>query len=98
MFTLLQDLYSVMIIGPKKTPYEDVPFFFDIQLPNDYPKSPPIFHYISFCTDRLNPNLYDDGKVCVSLLGTWEGKVNNQNWEIWKIIFYKWKCIGALSM
>ena len=79
MFTLLQDLYCVMIIGPKKTPYEDVPFFFDIQLPNDYPKSPPIFHYISFCTDRLNPNLYDDGKVCVSLLGTWEGKVNNQN-------------------
>jgi hypothetical protein len=46
---------------------------------DDYPKSPPIFHYISFCTDRLNPNLYDDGKVCVSLLGTWEGKVNNQN-------------------
>lgn len=73
------DLYSVMIIGPKKTPYEDAPFFFDIQLPNDYPKSPPVFHYISFCTDRLNPNLYDDGKVCVSLLGTWEGK-DTETW------------------
>ncbi|XP_052069646.1 (E3-independent) E2 ubiquitin-conjugating enzyme UBE2O-like [Mytilus californianus] len=73
------DLYSAMIIGSKKTPYEDAPFFFDIQLPNDYPKSPPAFHYISFCTDRLNPNLYDDGKVCVSLLGTWEGK-DTETW------------------
>ena len=24
--------------------------------------------------ERLNPNLYADGKVCLSLLGTWEGK------------------------
>ena len=22
---------------------------------------------------RFNPNLYNDGKVCLSLLGTWEG-------------------------
>ncbi|XP_069785715.1 (E3-independent) E2 ubiquitin-conjugating enzyme isoform X3 [Narcine bancroftii] len=26
------------------------------------------------CSGRLNPNLYDNGKVCVSLLGTWIGK------------------------
>ena len=35
---------------------------------------PPTCHYISYCTDRLNPNLYEDGKVCVSLLGTWNGR------------------------
>ena len=23
--------------------------------------------------ERLNPNLYEDGKVCLSLLGTWNG-------------------------
>ena len=23
--------------------------------------------------DRINPNLYDNGKVCLSLLGTWSG-------------------------
>lgn len=28
---------------------------------------------------RLNPNLYECGKVCLSLLGTWHGK-NNENW------------------
>ncbi|XP_073814917.1 (E3-independent) E2 ubiquitin-conjugating enzyme UBE2O [Musca autumnalis] len=67
------DLLSVMIEGPKKTPYEDGMFFFDMQLGRDYPKSPPLCHYISYCSDRLNPNLYEDGKVCVSLLGTWTG-------------------------
>ena len=28
------DLYSVMITGPEKTPYEDGLFFFDFQLPS----------------------------------------------------------------
>ncbi|KAL4240344.1 E2/E3 hybrid ubiquitin-protein ligase ube2o [Mactra antiquata] len=70
------DLMSVMIMGPLETPYEDGLFVFDIQLPADYPESPPVFHYHSFCDERLNPNLYEDGKVCVSLLGTWTGKGN----------------------
>ena len=64
-----------MIKGPKRTPYEDGLFFFDFQFPADYPKVPPLCHYISYCSDRLNPNLYEGGKVCVSLLGTWGGKV-----------------------
>ncbi|XP_037093739.1 (E3-independent) E2 ubiquitin-conjugating enzyme-like [Pollicipes pollicipes] len=73
------DLYSVMITGPRRTPYEDGLFFFEVQLSQDYPRSPPIFHYISYCSDRLNPNLYEDGKVCVSLLGTWGGRGS----EVW---------------
>ena len=28
---------------------------------------------------RLNPNLYESGKVCLSLLNTWTGKTN----EVW---------------
>ena len=63
------DLFSFMIVGPARTPYEDGLFLFDVQLPADYPKSPPVFHYVSYCSERLNPNLYEDGKVCVSLLG-----------------------------
>lgn len=73
------DLMSVMIAGPEHTPYEDGMFLFDIQLGKNYPRSPPSCHYISFCADRLNPNLYEDGKVCVSLLGTWAGKGS----EVW---------------
>jgi ubiquitin-conjugating enzyme E2 O len=73
------DLMSVLIEGPKNTPYEDGLFAFDIQLVHDYPISPPLCHYISYCSDRLNPNLYQDGKVCVSLLGTWSGRGS----EVW---------------
>lgn len=28
---------------------------------------------------RINPNLYQCGKVCLSLLGTWHGN-NSENW------------------
>lgn len=73
------DLLSVLIEGPMNTPYEDGLFAFDIQLGHDYPNSPPLCHYISYCSDRLNPNLYEDGKVCVSLLGTWSGRGS----EVW---------------
>ncbi|XP_029456286.1 (E3-independent) E2 ubiquitin-conjugating enzyme [Rhinatrema bivittatum] len=68
------DLFSALIKGPTRTPYEDGLFLFDIQLPNIYPSAPPLFRYLSQCSGRLNPNLYDNGKVCVSLLGTWIGK------------------------
>ena len=74
------DLVSAMIHGPKNTPYEDGVFLFDFQLPADYPTSPPSCHYLSHCSDRLNPNLYEDGKVCVSLLGTWQGK-GTETWN-----------------
>lgn len=73
------DLYSVMIRGPERTPYEDGLFFFDFQLSADYPRAPPLCHYVTYCSDKLNPNLYEDGKVCVSLLGTWNGKGT----EVW---------------
>ncbi|MEJ1269274.1 ubiquitin-conjugating enzyme E2O [Cricetulus griseus] len=69
-----QDLFSALIKGPTRTPYEDGLYLFDIQLPNIYPAVPPHFCYLSQCSGRLNPNLYDNGKVCVSLLGTWIGK------------------------
>ncbi|XP_059621124.1 (E3-independent) E2 ubiquitin-conjugating enzyme [Phlebotomus argentipes] len=73
------DLFSVMIEGPKNTPYEDGMFLFDIQLSDEYPLMPPLCYYISYCSDRLNPNLYEDGKVCVSLLGTWSGR-GSETW------------------
>lgn len=73
------DLLSVMIEGPTKTPYEDGLFMFDMQFSQDYPRSPPLVHYVSYSSERLNPNLYVEGKVCVSLLGTWMGKGT----EVW---------------
>ena len=67
------DLVRAAIVGPKKTPYHDGLFLFDIVLPTDYPKAPPEVCYYSFGV-RVNPNLYENGKVCLSLLNTWTGK------------------------
>jgi ubiquitin-conjugating enzyme E2 O len=66
------DLLRAAIVGPSGTPYEDVLFFFDILLPPDYPTSPPKVHFMAH-NRRLSPNLYETGKVCLSLLGTWDG-------------------------
>ncbi|KAM3401533.1 hypothetical protein ACQJBY_005949 [Aegilops geniculata] len=66
------DLLRAVMIGPQGTPYHDGLFFFDAQFPASYPASPPIVYYHSGGL-RLNPNLYACGKVCLSLLGTWEG-------------------------
>jgi len=67
-------LFRVCVIGPEKTPYADVPFVFDCWLPANYPNVPPkVLGKAVWGPERLNPNLYSDGKVCLSLLGTWDG-------------------------
>ncbi|XP_027919315.1 putative ubiquitin-conjugating enzyme E2 38 [Vigna unguiculata] len=72
------ELLRVVIIGPQGTPYHDGLFFFDCLFPSNYPGVPPKVYYHSGGL-RLNPNLYECGKVCLSLLGTWHGK-NSENW------------------
>ena len=63
-----------MIVGPKNTPYFGGYFFFDIKFPNDYPLSPPTITLLTVNNKvRFNPNLYENGKVCLSILGTWNG-------------------------
>ncbi|XP_019092582.1 PREDICTED: probable ubiquitin-conjugating enzyme E2 25 isoform X1 [Camelina sativa] len=66
------DLLRAVIIGAQGTPYHDGLYFFDIFFPDTYPNTPPIVHYHSGGL-RINPNLYNCGKVCLSLLGTWQG-------------------------
>ncbi|KAF3531827.1 hypothetical protein DY000_02042978 [Brassica cretica] len=66
------DLMRAVIVGADGTPYHDGLFFFDIYFPDTYPSVPPMVHYQSGGL-RINPNLYNCGKVCLSLLGTWSG-------------------------
>lgn len=68
------DLFKFMIIGPKNTPYEGGFFIFDGFL-NDYPNKSPSVKFLTTGGGkvRFNPNLYNCGKVCLSLLGTWNG-------------------------
>ncbi|XP_024196279.1 putative ubiquitin-conjugating enzyme E2 38 [Rosa chinensis] len=66
------DLLRAVIVGAEGTPYEGGLFFFDIKFPDNYPNEPPKVHYRSHGL-RLNPNLYETGYVCLSLLNTWFG-------------------------
>ncbi|XP_027119536.1 putative ubiquitin-conjugating enzyme E2 38 isoform X1 [Coffea arabica] len=67
------DLLRAVIIGAAGTPYHDGLFFLDIVLPSDYPNQPPKVYYHAHGL-RLNPNLYSNGTVCLSLIHTWTGR------------------------
>ncbi|KAI3876599.1 hypothetical protein MKX03_013301 [Papaver bracteatum] len=66
------DLLRAVIVGAAGTPYHDGLFFFDIHFPAEYPDTPPLVNYHAHNL-RLNPNLYANGYVCLSLLNTWQG-------------------------
>ncbi|KAF8634421.1 hypothetical protein AX15_000872 [Amanita polypyramis BW_CC] len=76
------DLLRSLIIGPENTPYEDAPFVIDWMLDSNFPFGPPIAHFHSWTNGngRVNPNLYEEGKVCLSILGTWAGD-RNETWS-----------------
>ncbi|KAK9296171.1 hypothetical protein QLX08_009734 [Tetragonisca angustula] len=70
------DVMKVLITGPAETPYANGCFEFDVYFPPDYPNSPMLINLETTGrhTVRFNPNLYNDGKVCLSVLNTWHGR------------------------
>ncbi|CAG7885288.1 unnamed protein product [Brassica rapa] len=72
------DLLRAVIVGSYGTPYQDGLFLFDVFLPPKYPSEPPVVFYHSGGW-KLNPNLDEDGNVCLSLLNTWKGRGS----EVW---------------
>lgn len=74
----------LLIIGPDKTPYEGGFYFFKINFPTDFPYKYPEVKFLTTAKNiRFNPNLYENGKVCLSILGTWSGP--------------EWSCVMTLS-
>jgi len=67
------------ITGPSDTPYEGGVFVFDMFLHSGFPTSPPVVTFLNTGNKRMNPNLYAEGKVCLSILGTWQGHEG----EVW---------------
>jgi ubiquitin-protein ligase len=74
-------IMKFIIIPHPDTPYAYGCFEFDMFLPSDFPSSPPHVEIITTGGGRFrfNPNLYDSGKVCLSLLGTWSGS-DGEKW------------------
>jgi len=76
-------LAQFMITGPVGTPYARGCYKFDIYFPSSYPNSPPKVQLTTTGNGsvRFNPNLYENGYVCLSLLGTWSGESPEHNWQ-----------------
>lgn len=79
------DIYKcyVMLVGGDDTPYAHGFYFFTFNFPENYPMVPPKGASMTqgrletktgeSVAMRFNPNLYTCGKLCLSILGTWQG-------------------------
>ncbi|KAK3362940.1 small conjugating protein ligase-like protein [Lasiosphaeria hispida] len=73
---------KALIIGPHETPYEFGFFEFAFKFNKDYPRKSPA---VTATTTnggrcRFNPNIYANGRVCLSILGTWRGE-RGEEWS-----------------
>ena len=61
------DFYKwiVCFTGPEETIYEGGFFKAILTFPEDFPQNPP---EMKFITKMFHPNIYKDGKVCISIL------------------------------
>ncbi|KAK1757667.1 hypothetical protein QBC47DRAFT_376659 [Echria macrotheca] len=73
---------KAMIIGPHETPYEFGFFEFSFKFGKDYPRKSPTVTAITTNGGRcrFNPNIYANGRVCLSILGTWRGE-RGEEWS-----------------
>lgn len=63
-----------LIKGNEETPYEHCFGLFEFEFPNEYPFAPPkVIWLVSDGYTRFHPQLYKEGKICLSILGNWSG-------------------------
>mmetsp|Transcript_29748 Transcript_29748/g.27234 ORF Transcript_29748/g.27234 Transcript_29748/m.27234 type:complete len:167 (-) Transcript_29748:3771-4271(-) len=76
------DVMKAMIMGSAGTPYGHGAFEYDVYFGDNYPQGPPLVNLTTTGGGqvRFNPNLYNNGKVCLSLLGTWSGS-GGEKWN-----------------
>lgn len=78
-----------------ESPYYHSLFIFEFNITTKYPFEPPSVKFVQYARKhRMNPNLYVEGKVCLSLLGTWSGPSWAANNSIQSVI----KSIQALVL
>lgn len=62
------------ICGPKDSMYFGGNYFYKINFPHDYPHRPPKLTFMNKDgKTRFHPNMYKNGKICLSILNTWKG-------------------------
>lgn len=58
-------IWTAIITGPVKTPYEKLNFEVNLKFPPSYPFKPPI---VKFITKTFHPNIDAKGNVCLDIL------------------------------
>ena len=61
-------LWDIILFGPSDTIFEGGLFNCQLKFSKDYPNIPPEF---KFTNNFFHPNIYPDGKVCMSILHEW---------------------------
>jgi ubiquitin-conjugating enzyme E2 G1 len=68
--------WSILLFGPTDTIYEGGIFECKLIFPKTYPNNPPEFKFITYIP---HPNIYKDGKVCMSILHEGEDITGYEN-------------------
>jgi ubiquitin-protein ligase len=72
------NLVHAIIKAPADSVYRHTFIRLDLEVPDDYPHSPPKVTFVNHDGVRIHPNMYEDGKVCATILGTWPS--DNEKW------------------
>lgn len=65
--------FKIMFFGPPESVFHNGIFLFKFNISNDYPFTVPKVTFLTggIVNARMHPNLYKEGKVCLSILNTW---------------------------
>lgn len=58
-------VWNILLFGPTDTIFEGLTLNCRMTFPNNYPNKPPSF---IFTENIFHPNIYSDGRVCISIL------------------------------
>lgn len=76
-----QDMNIVYTIikAPEDSVYRHKFIRLDFKMPQNYPFEPPVVTFINYDGVRIHPNMYEDGKCCLTILNTWPSE--KEKWE-----------------
>ena len=93
--------WTVCFTGPEDTIYEGGFFKAILTFPDDFPQNPP---EMKFITEMWHPNIYKDGRVCISILHSpGVDRFNEQETaeesaqQLPRIHYSPWRCCRHLS-
>jgi ubiquitin-protein ligase len=69
-------IWNITLFGPIDTIFDGGIFKCEIKFPETYPNTPPQF---KFLTQFPHPNIYQDGRICISILHEGYDEFNYEN-------------------